>query len=350
MSFLDLISELRSGTPDIKKAAKAMKILGWICLGGAVWNLMFIFIFPNEEGGFDLPPEFAYMVVIILAIIGFMFFRSFHGIKEMEPWGKKIGQLAVGLLIGSMFGFMFYGLSRFEHTPPIIVFIFMAIAMAQFAVPAYFGIRYLGRLPVRDGSYASYQRLPAQSSTIVAESAGIERPKEQVKYKDSPSRFGVYGTLILIIAVPLLIAFLAVNYFGEEILLFIFLPMFLLVFFGPIIYNYFPSPFQEQRNLVTSFTGGGSIFLFGGSWPFFRLLVYEDAVEIRTMLQRYLIPYDKMEDLPERIGFFSRGILFKSDLPDVPSRIRYQGFGMKKVLKVLSETRNKYLETRTQTL
>lgn len=32
MGYLDFINELRKAEPDVKKAAKAMKIMGWICV------------------------------------------------------------------------------------------------------------------------------------------------------------------------------------------------------------------------------------------------------------------------------------------------------------------------------
>ncbi|MBI3353088.1 MAG: hypothetical protein HY036_10985, partial [Nitrospirae bacterium] len=59
--------------------------------------------------------------------------------------------------------------------------------------------------------------------------------------------------------------------------------------------------------------------------------------------QRYFIPYDKMDDIPDKIGFFNRGILFKSNLADVPSDIRFQGFGMKTIVKVVNEMRSTYM-------
>ncbi len=121
------------------------------------------------------------------------------------------------------------------------------------------------------------------------------------------------------------------------------MPIFVLIFFGPVVYNYIPSRFQRERSVVASYTGGGSILLFRGSWPFFRLMVYEDGVEVRVEFHRFFIPYNEMADLPNKIGFFSRGVLIKSDLPGVPSGIRFSGFGMKKILKVLNEMRDKCL-------
>jgi hypothetical protein len=87
--------------------------------------------------------------------------------------------------------------------------------------------------------------------------------------------------------------------------------------------------------MVASFTGGGSIFLFSGTWPFFSVIIYAVGLEVRVMFPRYFIPYEKMDDLPEKIGFFSRGLLIRSNLSGVPSGIRYQGFGMRKVLAVI---------------
>ena len=118
-----------------------------------------------------------------------------------------------------------------------------------------------------------------------------------------------------------------------------FMPTFLFIFLSPVAYNFLPSSFQKQRNPIESFTGGGSIFLFSGTWPFFKLIVYKDGLEIRVMFHRFFIPYDKMEDFPEKIGFFSRGILIKSNLPSVPSGIRFQGFGMKRVLEIVTQNR-----------
>lgn len=342
MSFFDLIAELRKGTPDIKKAEKAMKILGWICLAGAVWNFILPQMSTSSKFPFNLPPEYPYVLLISLTLLGLLFFRSARGIREMEPWGKRAGQLAIVLLIGSMMGFMAFGISRFERMPSAFVLIFIVIFTAQFGIPAYFGIRYLGRLPVEDGSYASYRRRQVEAPVMALRESG-ERAEPQAKYKDALFPFGLLGTLAISIAAPLAIMFVLSQRYGEKVFLFIMPLFFIFIFLGPVIYNQLKSPFEKQREVLSSYTGGGSTFLFSGSWPFFNLLVYRDGVEIRVFFHRFFVPYDKMDDLQEKIGFFTMGILFKSDLPGVPSRIRFQGFGMKKILKLLNETRNNYL-------
>ncbi len=47
---------------------------------------------------------------------------------------------------------------------------------------------------------------------------------------------------------------------------------------------------------------------------------------------------DKMEDISDKVGFFNRGMLIKSDLPDVPSGIRFIGFGMKRIMEEVNKT------------
>ena len=110
----------------------------------------------------------------------------------------------------------------------------------------------------------------------------------------------------------------------------------------PGLWNRIPSPFQKTRRVVASFTGGGGIFLFHGSWPFFRLLVYEDGLEARFMFHCFFIPYDRMAPLPEKAGFFALGLIIRSDLPGVPSRIRFFGFLLSKILDRIHEAREKF--------
>jgi len=348
MDFFDLVKELRKGEPDVTKTAKAMKILGGICIFGAVWNYGIYYIAPFEKSPFNLPPEYPSLALISLSLLGALFFLSARGIKAMEPWGKKLGQSAVVLMMGLLISFMFFMFSMKEFSfvrenVPILFMIFSVVFIAQFVVPAYFGIRYLGRLPIRQTGNAGPAYRPGTIPKSSDERFGRERSGSRQKYKDSPSPFGIAGTFALLIAVPMAIIMIVQKYAGPEVVPFFFLSAFLLIFVGPLLYNQVPSPFENERNLIESYTGGGSIFLFSGSWPFFRLLVYPDGIEIRAMFHRYFIPYGKMDNLPDKIGFFNRGILFKSSLSDVPSGIRFHGFGMKRILEAINEQRSRFM-------
>lgn len=348
MDFFDLIKELRKGEPDINKAGKAMKILAWVCTVGGLWNFIIYFVAPFKESPFNLPPQYPYLALITLLLLGALFFRASRGIKEMETWGKKTGQIAIILLLGVFLGLMFFvfpakAIPLNDNAFSIIFILFAALFVAQLGVPAYFGVRYLARLPVKEADNPTDRYRPPERTMAMSDRRAEQYTTHQVRYKEALFPFGIIGTFAIIIGIFLLTMFVAEKYAGPDFMPFLFGPFFLLIFLGPVSYNLFPSSFQEKRDVTASFTGGGSIFLFHGSWPFFRLLVYKDGLEVRFMFHRFFIPYDKMDEIPDKIGFFNRGILIRSDLPDVPSGIRFSGFGMKKIIEVVNETRSKYL-------
>jgi hypothetical protein len=350
MGFFDLVRELRSGAPNVKKAAKAMNCLVWACLVGALWNFILPQTAPFKETDLPLPASYPYVALIGFSIIGALFLLSSRGIQKMEPWGKRAGQAAIILLFVEIILFSVLIMPEFAQFPStggplkIVFYIFFAIVLAQFGLLAYFGVRYLGRLPSKDDLYSTVHYNPDQISRSISErmKQGVISHDVETKYKDSPFPFGITGTFLLLIAAPLLLIFVGQKYAGPEAIALLFPFVFLFIFLGLTIFNYSSSPFQKNRKLVATFTGGGSIFLFHGSWPFFRLIVYDDALEVRVMFHRFLIPYERMEDIPGKIGFFSTGMLIKSDLPDVPSSIRFSSFGMKKLVQIVSETRRAF--------
>ena len=175
-----------------------------------------------------------------------------------------------------------------------------------------------------------------------------EKNEFNSKYKEALLPFGVGGSFFLLMACLMIPIFAIQKFYGMEMMPFIFIPGFILIFFGPMVYNSLPSSFERSRKVIASFTGGGSIFMFNGSWPFFRLFVYADGIEIRVMLHRFFIPHDQMGDIPEKVGFFSRGILIKSDLPGVPSSIRFMVMGSKKAVQTILDARNAFFLNKTE--
>ncbi|MBN1142728.1 MAG: hypothetical protein JXB25_13180 [Deltaproteobacteria bacterium] len=349
MDFFDLIKELRKGAPDIGKAQKAMKILGWISVGAALWNFAFAFFLPFEKIPFQLPPHYPLAALVSLLFIGALFFLAAGGIREMEPWGKKTGQIAILLLLVAFLGLVFFAfpIQAFPANDgifPRFLVIFSVVFVLQLAMPAYYGVRYLGRLPTKAESLNDpfYQE---SLSRNIENSEKFEKATEPEKYKEALLPLGIFGTFVLFLGIPLAIMFFITTRQGDSFLSFFIMPFFFIFLFcGPAIYNYVPSSFQKSRTVDAYFVGGSSIFLFSGSWPFFKLLVYKDGVEIRVMFHRFFIPYDKMEDIPDKIGFFNRGVLIKSNLPGVPSGIRFSSFGMKKIVETLNKARNSFLQ------
>jgi hypothetical protein len=352
MSFFDLINSLRKGEPNVAKAAKVMKGFGWFCLFGGLWNFIVPSLFPADKRPFNLPPDYPALALIAFVFVGTFFFLSSRGIANKEPWGKRLGQVSVILLLVAFFGLMFLFFSQasflFFAFPRPVLIIFSVVFIGQFVVPAWFGISYLGRLPVRkDGPDRTFDRPNMEEQFSRTGQARYPGTGEE-KYKDALVPIGLFGTFFALIAVPLVITMIAHKLAGPGAAAALFLPFFILIFAGPILYNRAASSFEQGRSLVESYTGGGSTFMMNGSWPFFRLLIYTDGVEIRVLFHRFFLPYDRMEDLPPKLGFFSMGIPFRSDLPGVPSSIRFYGFRNKDILARIQEQRSRFLaEKRT---
>ena len=348
MGYIDVIRELKTGEPDPAKAAKVMRLLGWGCFAGALWNFMLPQLAPFNTA-FRLPPSYLYVALGGFTVVGALCLRAARGIQELEPWGKRTGQVAIVLLSVGGVGWMAAILSQFARFPvasrgffavmPILV---LLVVVGQLVVPVYYGVRYLGRLPTQeDGPSATLRRLTAASRPVV-DRVPPGQPGAAT-YKDSPSPFGIAGTFAMQLGGFLIPVFIAQSYWGPEVFALLFPVGFLALFVGPVIFNYRTSPFQRHRHLVAAFTGGGSIFLFHASWPFFRLLVYEDALEVRVEFHRFLIPFEKMADTPAKVDFFTAGLLIQSELPGVPGRIRFSSFGLRKIARVVYETRRAFL-------
>lgn len=346
MDFFDMVKELRKGTPEVEKTAGAMKIFAWACIIGAIWNFALYYLAPFDDAPFKLAPSFPWVTLISFLFLGALFFYAAERIRRLQANGKKAGQIALVLLFILFVGFGFF-MVPLDNFPldDAVIYAFFGVAFilvaTQFGLPVYYGVRYLERLPVREDNLDEAVFKPEESIKVIDDRVDIaEHPVAENQYKDALLPFGVLGTFALFLAVPLLTIFTLAEIVGDKYLPLLMFPTFMLLFAGPISYNFFPSPFQKRYTFEASFITGGSIFLFNGSWPFFRLLVYREGLEVRFMFHRFFIPYDQMEDFPEKVGFFSRGILIKSNLPDVPSGIRIQGFGMKKMIETINRNRN----------
>jgi hypothetical protein len=348
MSLLDFINELRKGEPDLKKAVKAMKILGWICFFAAIWNFVIPYLAPFDENLLPIPEYYPFVALVSFMLMGYLFFLSARGIEKKEHWGKKLAQFSIVLLIVLFVGFMvsMTPLKDFmfkKEEDSLIPILFSSVSLALFGILAYFGVRYLGRLPVKESGYIRDSQMFENISNLAKEEVIADRTTNEMIYKDSFFPFGVFGTFAILFAVAMLILFVAERYVDPELMSVIFTVFFLFIFLGPTAYNYIASPFQNDRDLMASFTGGGSIYFFSGSWPFFRLLIYNDGLEVRVMFHRFFIPYDKMDAPPKKARFFFWGLLIRSDLPGVPSRIRFYPFRAKKVVEAVNERYRQYL-------
>lgn len=343
LGFLDFIAQLRTDRADPDRAAKGMLILGAVSMLAAFWNFFIYKFFPElpvvQEGmPSQIPFELVASIFVTLILIGLVFIIAAQGIRRMKPWGKRLGQAGVVAFAGSIIIFLPWAMTSFipfeELFVPFTTLVFIIVS-AQFVVPAYFGIRYLGRLPVREAGFIkepeSFEELSHEAMAAPGQT-----------YRHSPFPFGAFFPFIIFILLVLIVCMSAVILAGlnDIDIGLVLIPTVLAVFAAPVIYNRFTSHFERNRKVVASFTGGVSILIFSASPPFSRLLVYEDGIEIRVLFQCFFIPYDRMADLDQKPSFFFPGFVIKSDLPDVPTRIRYAGVFGGNIDKVLAAVKN----------
>jgi hypothetical protein len=335
MSLRDIITELRSGTPDPVKAARWLRYAGYACFLAAAWNAAFTFFDSEGLSKLPLPPYFNEGLVV-LVVAGCLFILSSRGVAEKNTAAVLWGQLAIILVVALLASFSYWMMWMPDKTgfgddqvPGGWFGYFWSAACVlvslQFFVPAFFAFGYLQRLkPVIDHNTAIGVMTPPAPAPGIA--------SDQDNYCHALLPFGVHTTFFVVLATGMVLIIL-VGHFVEGIGMHgVFLPMFLVIFFGPILYNYIPSPFQKQRRAVNVATGGGSIFLLNGSWPFFRLLIYPDGIEIRFFLHAWFIPYTRLESVTLNRSFLTKALLIRSDLPKVPSRIRFYSLRKKDLL------------------
>jgi hypothetical protein len=169
-------------------------------------------------------------------------------------------------------------------------------------------------------------------------------PKEN--YSEALVPFGINWTLIILIVITIAVLFVAIKAAGPYSAPNIFVPILFALFIGVSAYdNFFPSSFQKKRDVIASFYGGGSIGFFNtGTAQSFKLLVYKDGLEIRVLLHRFFIPFEKIKEISAVGSFLNRGILIKSDLPSVPTEIRFNKLAIQKVIQSINEAKSKYLD------
>ncbi len=341
MSLRDILVELRSGAPDAEKAARWLRYAGYACFLVAAWNAVFTFF--NAEGMSELPmPPFFEEGLFILAAIGVLFLISSRGVADKEPEGVTKGQVAIVLTSALIAAFIYWmaempGRMGFGHgNAPGGFDLFWPLACVlvsmQFFLPAYFALGYLQRLKgVLASDAVSARTMPPPASSASEDHQDI--------YCHALLPFGVHITFFVVLATGMLIIFLLSSTLDAAGIHGAVFPIFLVLFFGPVLYNYIPSPFQKQRKARDAATGGGSIFFLNGTWPLFRLLIYADGIEIRFFLHAWFIPYSKLERISLSRNFLSRALLICSDLPKVPSRIRFFSFRKKDLLEKIEACR-----------
>lgn len=335
MSLRDFVDELRSGEPKADKAARWLRYGGYGCLLVVAWNAAFLYFEPVGMSELPFPPH-VNEGLAMLALAGVLLILAGRGVAANNAGAVVWGQLAVVMIAVLVAAFTYWMMKVPERMGfgggrgfgvwfEVVWYAACLAVSLQFFVPAYFAIGYLRRLTgvLENGAIGIVTAPPAPTP------GPTEEPD---RYCHALLPFGVHLTFFGLLAAGLLVGLLVSQLAEGAAAPGVFLPVLLLLVFGPILFNYLPSPFQKQRRPLDAATGGGSILLLNGSWPYFRLLIYEDGLEVRFFFHAWFIPYARLESATLQRVFFSTALLIRSDLPKVPNRIRFFSFRKKDLL------------------
>ncbi len=111
------------------------------------------------------------------------------------------------------------------------------------------------------------------------------------------------------------------------------LAVFLALLAGPALYNKRKSRFEKDREVLEEYNGAGTIQGLRG--VFFRLLIYEDGIEIRAFYHRYFIPYNRIQKLSIRENNFSTVLNFPTGIDKIPDRIVSSSSGFQAISLII---------------
>ena len=322
MSFREQIKDIQIIASNLERTTRTLGYIGWVLVAVGVWNGVVGSLGIFHKPPFSLPEGSQYWLMSMLAGSGLPLLIASRKLKTGDRSGIGYAKLGVLLFVATLLLMGYYGsrMDFFNRQAPtafrVIGYIGITLGLGQFLLPAIVWYRALGRVG---------EAIVAGSLVESARATGQNRePESSERYRESLLPFGIVGNFMAVAMVSLLpILFLLQNQTLDPSFLFFSAPL-LFILVGPMLHNWIPSTFETTRTPISTFVTGGSIQFFISSLPSFRVLIYDDGIEIRAMYTRYFIPHDRMEPLAEDKGFFRSGILIRSDLLEVPSKIRIQ--------------------------
>ena len=99
----------------------------------------------------------------------------------------------------------------------------------------------------------------------------------------------------------------------------ILLIIFVLLVLVPVLYNRKKSPFEKNRVILEKYDGAGNIQGLRGA--LFRLIIYEEGIEIRAFYHRYYIPFKEMTKVEIEKGLISKRLKFETGINGLPDYI-----------------------------
>ena len=341
MNYFNIINILKNNKPNKNKTVIFLRVFGWICIAVGAWNFIWSLTIHFDFSSFANLENFQCYILTAFLIASFLFFYSAHCIQKNDQKGVLIAQFAIIIL--GMFSVFFFA-CMFKIMNQIITgnfsitqTILFILILTPFIVPAFFGVRYLSRLKLDE--------LPNENIT---DSSHLRNYNiNDKKYVEALIPFGFVETTIFFVSVPLIFLFFLEKFWNDRSTFHYWVLGTILVFtIVHIIYNARPSSFELNRTVIEWYVGGGSILLFGATWPFYKLIIYEDGIEIRFMFHRFFIPYDLLDSVENKFWFSKKSIYIQSNIVGVPSDIYFYGPISSSLSEEINKLKQSYIKSK----
>ena len=95
--------------------------------------------------------------------------------------------------------------------------------------------------------------------------------------------------------------------------------IFVALLLAPLLYNRMKSPFQQDKTILNTYDGIGTMQGLRGA--LFRLILYKEGIEIRAFYHRYYIPFKKIKNIVIEKGYISKTFNIDSEIKGVAKYI-----------------------------
>ena len=141
------------------------------------------------------------------------------------------------------------------------------------------------------------------------------------KYSDSLLPLGIGGSFFAMLVLMLLAGTLVGVLLGDlqeytQLGGVVLLVIFVVLLIGPMLYNRKRSIFEQERSVIDVFDGFGTLQGLRGA--FFRLIIYNEGIEIRAFYHRYFIPFEKIKQVSIEKGLIGHRINFVTEIIGIP--------------------------------
>lgn len=318
--LFELIRRLRTENPSTQCASTAARWFGIVCLGVVFWNLLVVSTMTPGTFLFKIDTFETKIALSLIAFAGLVALVAASRLKTDPVSGARVAKLSLLLWMAGLVVFLAGFWINPAGSPPgvigLVFRIFMIPVFGQFLVPGWFALGYLNRL-----EEAQTGVIFAPDPTPPLASFGAH---QKLSCREGLFPWGAAVTFLLSMAFVMGGILLVEFFMGNQCIPYVAVPGFLLLFVGPIAWNERASSFQGSREIVSTCRAGISMLFFHATFPFCKVLVYRDGLELRIEFTRYFLPYDKCIELLKLEGMLGNTLVLRTRIPGVPETIRIQ--------------------------